>query len=83
MKIKLRKDNKWVIDIFKDGKRIHSTIIPPKDIGERIDFIDRRWKHHYNYTGSVSHGILIKVKDGKPTLEYIPENTLTRLRRLL
>jgi hypothetical protein len=83
MEIKLRESNKWAIDVFKDGKCIHSIAIPPKTSGERIDFIDRRWKYHYAHTGAISHGFLIIIKDGDLTLQYIKEHTLTRLRRIL
>ena len=81
--IRLNKDNKWVIEVLVDGKVIHRVAIPPKDKGERIDFIDRRWFYSYGHTGVVSHGILVIIRDGKPTLQYIQEHTNTRLRYIL
>lgn len=80
LQFKIREGRKWLIDIYRGEKRLYSTAIPPKGSGERIDFIDRNFKYHFGYTGAISHGILIHIKDGKATLKAIPFGTLKRLK---
>jgi hypothetical protein len=82
MEIKLNKNNKWRIDVIKDGKLIYCTAIPPTN-GNRIDFINRKWAYKYNNTGPIKHGILIHIIDGNPTLIHIPEYTNTRSTRYI
>ena len=83
MEITINKRNKWRIDIHDDGKLRHSIAIPPKDRGERIDYISRDCNYHYNYVGAISNGIIIHINNGEAELKYIPYGVFNRLRRIL
>jgi hypothetical protein len=84
MIITINKDNKWRIDIHEEGGKLrHIIAIPPKDSGERIDYISRNCNYHYNYIGAISHGIIVHIKDGKAELKHIPYGIFNRLRRIL
>ena len=77
MEIRLSDKNKWCIEIKdKKGTFIPFHAIPPRQQG--FDFIDRNAKYHFGYNNIISYGILIIIKDGKPTLETISHFTMRR-----
>lgn len=67
--------------IFKEGKLTYPIAIPQGI--NRIDFIDRNFKYHYNYKGILNHGFLIIIKNSIPKVEFIKRGKLERLHRFL
>jgi hypothetical protein len=59
---------------------MYCTAIPPTN-GDRIDFIDRNFKYHYNYKGVISHGFLIEIINGKPKIHTLMDYPVKRIHR--